>query len=159
MRLVGLRLAIVFVVGMFTSCHRTTPSAGEVRGADLRAIIENQIKDNIRESYGEYAGQNFSDDDLDSFIGENVPGKVVDTLRNNKVFLAAVAKVRVLAPDDRVTYLLGCRRPLHKTWAEMGEISPRGQTVAGLKAEGILAGAVVDLAQSLLNGSGAPPAR
>jgi hypothetical protein len=45
-----------------------------------------------------------------------------------------------------------------KTWAGQGEISPKGTTEAGRKAEPAISNAVVDLAEKLLAGS-AKPAR
>jgi hypothetical protein len=153
----GLRwMSLMFAAGLLVSCNHFTVSADEVRGSDLRAIIENQIRDHVRESYGEFAGQNFSDDDLERFNKENVTQQVVGVLRNSKVFLAAVDRVRALSPDDRASYLRRCRQPLRKTWAELGEISPKGTTEAGQKAEIALANAITNLAESLLNNS-VPP--
>ena len=51
-------LTIVSMI-ILTSCGYTTAS-GEVRGGNLREIIENQIRDNVRESYGELEGQNLA---------------------------------------------------------------------------------------------------
>lgn len=42
------------------------------------------------------------------------------------------------------------------TWAEMGRISPDGQTDVEVTAEGEIAGAIVNLAESLLY-NGTPP--
>ena len=44
-----------------------------------------------------------------------------------------------------------CRLPLRKTWAELGEISSRGTTDAGRKAELAINNSIVDLAEKLIS--------
>lgn len=157
MRLVLLRLVVFLVTaGMLIACLHSAALAGEVRGGDLRAIIENQIRDHVRESYGELAGQNFSDVDLDRFTRDKVPEQIVAMLQTNSRFLAAVDKVRAMSPEDRAAYLKRCRLPLRKTWAEQGEISRKGTTEAGEKAELAISNAIVDLAERLLAGPSGP---
>jgi len=46
--------------------------------------------------------------------------------------------------------LEACTKPLHPTWAQLGKISPEGQTDAGQKAEIMIATAVVDLVKTLV---------
>jgi len=136
---------------MLVGCaHSAPPASGEVRGDNLREIIENQIRDNVRESFGELSGQNFSDADLDRFTRDKVPEQIVAILQTNNRFIAALDKVRAMAPGDRESYLKRCRLPLRKTWAELGEISPKGTTDAGRKAELAISNAIVDLAEKLL---------
>ncbi len=156
MRVLGLRLVtIVLATGGVLACGHTPSVESEVRGSDLRSIIEEQIKDNVRESYGELAGQNFSDVDLDRFMREKVPDRVAASLRSNPRFLAAVEKVRAMPAADRGAYLKRCRQPLRRTWAQLGEITPKGTTEAGQRAEIAIAAAITDVAESLL----AAPAR
>jgi hypothetical protein len=73
----------------------------------------------------------------------------VTLLRTNKTFLDAVDKIRKMAPEERDAYLKRCRLPLRKTWAELGEISPRGTTDAGRKAELAINNSIVDLVEKL----------
>ena len=129
---------------------QTAPSSGNVKGENLREIIENQIRDNVRESYGELAGQNFSDVDYERFKRDKVPDQIVSILRPHPKFKAAVEKVRAMQTADREAYLKSCRRSLRKTWAEIGEVSPKGTTEAGKRAETDIANAIVDLAEKLL---------
>jgi hypothetical protein len=153
MRFITVLLASAMLVG----CARATSPVGEVRGGTLREIIENQIRDNVRESYGELNGQNFSDADLDQFRRDKVPEQIVTLLQTNDRFVAAVDHVRAMSPGDRGVYLERCRLPLRKTWRELGEISPKGTTEAGEQAEVAISNAIVDLAQRLLAGPAKPP--
>jgi hypothetical protein len=144
--------AIFLAAAMLIACGHSAVSAGEAKGSDLRAIIEGQIRDHVRESYGELAGENFSDADLDRFMRDRVPDQIVAQLKANSHFLAALDGVRAMSPGDRAAYLKRCRLPLRKTWAELGGISPKGTTEAGQKAEQAIANAITDLAEKLLAG-------
>jgi hypothetical protein len=153
MRFSVLRFVVfLVVVVMVAACGHSASSAGAVRGTDLRGIIDDQIRSHVRESYGELRGQNFSDEDLARFLAEKVPDQIVAQLKNSSQFLAAVEKVRAMSPEARAAYLQRCRLPLHKTWAELGAISPKGQTDAGQRAELAIAKAITDLAVKLLAG-------
>jgi hypothetical protein len=157
MRFVALRFVVFLVtVGMMIACLHPAAPAGEVRGEDLRAIIENQIRDHVRESYGELAGQNFSDADLERFTRDKVPEQIVAMLQTSSRFLAAVEKVRAMRHEERAAYLKRCRLPLRKTWAELGAISPKGTTEAGEKGELAISNAIVDLAEKLLANPSSP---
>jgi hypothetical protein len=143
-----MRFFIAVVMTMMAGCTYSAAS-GDVRGSNLREIIENQIRDNVRESWGELEGQNFSWNDLERFTKDKVPEQIVTLIRSNKTFLDAVEKVRKM-PAEREAYLMRCRLPLRKTWAEQGEISRQGTTDAGRRAELAIANAIVDLAEKLL---------
>ena len=82
----------VFVmVAVLVVAARSLPgAAGTVSGKTLREIIENQIRDNIRASYGELAGQNFSWNDLARLKRDDVPGQITTLLQADKTFLDAV---------------------------------------------------------------------
>ena len=56
-----------------------------------------------------------------------------------------------MSPSDRTAYLKRCRLPYRKTWQELGEITPKGTTEAGYRAEAAIIKAIVDLAEKLLN--------
>ncbi len=146
---------MLMAVGAAISC---TPVKSEVRGSNLREIIEDQIRKNVRESYGELAGENFSWDDLEQFHRNKVPEKIGNLLRASVRFRAAVDEVRSMVAADRDSYLRRCRLPLRRTWAELGKISPRGTTEAGQIAEAEIAKVAVDQALEMLAvGRGAPP--
>jgi hypothetical protein len=148
MRSTAFQVVVTLAVLMMPIACRN--SEGAVRGSTLREIVENEIRDHVRQSWGELRGQNFSDEDYDRFKRDDIPGQIVAQLRTNKVFHAALTKVRAMTPEERTSYLKRCRAPLRKTWAELGEISRAGTTEAGQKAELDIANAIVDLAQTML---------
>jgi hypothetical protein len=160
MHRIGLRIVLALsLAGALLACRDSFPYTGAAQDTDLRSIIKNQIRSHVRESYGEYAGQNFSSDDLDRFTAQKIPDQIVAGLRSSKLFLAAVGKVRQLSPSDRAAYLEECRKPLRPTWAEQGKIDRNGTTEAGRQAELMIANAITDLAESMLADSGSPPAK
>lgn len=131
----------------------------EVRGSTVREIIDDQILRTIRPSYGQAAGECFTSEDFDHFIKSKTPERIVRLLQSNRQFLSAVEKVRAMPAAERKAYLEQCRLPLRKTWAQLGEVSPRGTTVAGQRAELALAGAIVALVVGqLLRDTHAAPA-
>jgi hypothetical protein len=158
---VTLLKVVVFLMalGALAVCCKLAAAAEATRGSDLRSLIEVEISSHVRTSYGELAGQNFSDVDLQRFLAEKVPDQIVLSLKSNPRFLSAVEKIRAMKPDERTAYLLRCRAPLHKTWSELGAISPKGQTEAGQRAELAISNAIVDLAAKVLAGPPGAPKR
>jgi hypothetical protein len=65
----------------------------------LREIVENQIRDNLRESYGELAGQDLTDADY-RFTRDMGPEQIVSILRPNR---ASRGPSRRSAPCRRLT--------------------------------------------------------
>lgn len=108
----------------------------------------------VRESFGVLEGENFSDDDLAAFRADAVPRAVADSLRRDAAFLAIVLGLQSLDAVERQQLLQCARRPLRRTWREIGHITPEGQTEAGNEAERLLAAAVAGLAEEL---SALPP--
>src|SRR5947199_8777284 len=98
-----------------------TEQDSEVRGTNLREIIEDQIRQNVRESYGELAGQNFTWVDLQRFTRDKVPEQVTTMLRTNSVFRRAVAEVRAMPKEERDADVKRCRLPPGTPCAEIGE--------------------------------------
>jgi hypothetical protein len=151
---IAVRFAVAFVVpGMFLGCRGSIAAPGGSQGTDLRSIIIEQIRTHVRESYGEFAGENFSDEDLRDFEARKVPSQIVTDLKTNNLFLNAVEKVRAKAPGERAEYLKKCQQPWRPTWAEQGRIDRNGTTDAGRQAELEIAGAITDYAESLLASS------
>ena len=101
----------------------------------------------------------FTDVDLEVFLAEKVPDQIVASLKTSPRFLAAVEKVRAMPHEERAAYLLRCRAPLHKTWAQLGSISPKGQTEAGQRAELAISKAIVDQVEKILAGPSGKPAK
>lgn len=147
-------MTVLIAAAFLAGCaHSTAAYGGEVRGDNLRQIIENQILDNVRESYGELEGQNFSDADRERFFRDHVPDQIVALLRADPKFKAAVGKVRDMPSAEAAAYLKRCRLYLRKTWAELGEISRKGTTEAGRVAELAISNAIVDLAEKMISES------
>jgi len=150
--------SVVFLVMfcVFLGCKDSGATPPAAQKSDLRSIIENEIRSHVRESWGEYAGENFSDADLQKFEADRVPAQIVSDLKDNKLFLQAVEKVRAMAPADQAAYLKRCRGWLRPTWAEQGKIDRNGTTDAGRLAELQIANAITDYAESLLGISEKP---
>jgi hypothetical protein len=115
----------------------------------LLAVIQSEQRSVVRESYGKFEGQNFSDDDLKDFKGKNVPQSVADRLRHDSYFIDVVSAVKRMEPGAREKLLSEGMRTRRKTWAESGKISPEGQTEAGREAEELIAQAIVKLVREL----------
>ena len=169
MRLISTGIVSYFMgVVLLTACGRSAPTGPgptpvaspapapapvEVQSNLLRVIIEDEIRQRVKLSYGEWNGENFSDVDLAEFRRQDVPGQVTTHLRTNTRFLQAVEQVRAMAPEPRAAYLQKCREPVHKTWRELGRIPAdgSGQSSAGQQAEIAVASAAVDLVERLLD--------
>lgn len=128
------------------ACGRDVATAAD---PDLRNIIEREIRANVRESWGELNGENFSSADLEQFHHDGIPAKITQKLRTDPEFLRAVQKVGGMDRDRRAKYLADCRKPLRPTWAELGRVDRSGTTDAGRTAETEIANAIVKLAESL----------
>jgi hypothetical protein len=126
------------------------PVRPTVKPEKLDNIIRREQKKSVKESWGEAAYQSFTEQDLNSFEERHVPAQIAAELRQDDEFLDVVNAIRALPPTDRQKLLIACRTPLHPTWAELGEISRKGQTVSGQTAEILIADAIVDLVQNLV---------
>jgi hypothetical protein len=111
----------------------------------LREIIVEQQRTHVRESYGVRAHECFTEADLDQFIADERPSEIAAALRTSKRFMAVVALLKEMPPEQRQSFLNTCRRPLRPTWSQLGRISGEGQTEAGQQAELLIAQAIVDL--------------
>ena len=144
------RLSLLFclvVVGVtFTEARA---AAGSLRG-----VILAQQRQHVRLSYGQADGQCFTWDDLSGFKQRDVPGRVVRQLRASAQFRALVAQLRKQPAGKRARYLQKCRAIAHPTWAQLGRITPSGQTEAGRTVELLIAQAVVRLANEMLASGG-----
>jgi len=117
---------------------------------DIVELIKQSQRENVRESYGEWAGQCFTDEDYQAFTMYNRPQKIASALKGNRKFMEAVLALKAMPEEERNQFVSGCRRPLRPTWAQLGRISPEGQTVAGQRAEIDIANAVADTVLELL---------
>ncbi|MEO0248494.1 MAG: hypothetical protein ABIN58_02900 [candidate division WOR-3 bacterium] len=141
-------LAFVSCLALVSQGERFDPSI--VNPETLREIIEEQQRKNVRESYGIWAHQCFTDDDLNQFISSGQAARIALSLKGSKQFMAVVSALKKLPAKQRQKLLGSCRRPLRKTWAQLGRISSEGQTEAGQQAEKLIADAIVDLVEELI---------
>jgi hypothetical protein len=116
----------------------------------LIEIIKNQQLSNVRKSYGEAAGQNFSDRDLNEFVRQGRDRAIADNLKNNNDFLTALLALKHMNPTDRQHLFTQSVTTYRQTWAELGRIDPKGQTEAGQEADKMIAKAIVELATDLI---------
>lgn len=114
-------------------------------GDDTKALLDElgviQQK-YVRESWGEYRGQNFTDEDYKAFVdGKNVDSAVADFAVSER-FKKLLPKIRSLARDDWREVLSRIQKQYHPTWSDLGKIDRSGQTEAGQRAEKDIAIAV-----------------
>lgn len=132
----------------FSACAESPLQPGNV--ADVSNCIKEAQKKFVRVSMGIYAYECFTDDDFREFKVDKVPQKVAEALRANRRFMEGVIALRAKPEAEREALIKACRRPLRPTWAELGRISPEGQTEAGNAAELDIAKAVADLVEQLV---------
>jgi hypothetical protein len=130
----------------------SNPGSGHdsVKPEELCPIIERQQRTHVKESFGEWASESFTEDDLRRFQEQDIPRRITNELKRDNTFISVVLAIQALPPNKRQSLLEACTKPLHPTWAQLGKISPEGQTDAGQKAEIMIATAVVDLVKTLV---------
>jgi hypothetical protein len=146
----------------FTAQHENSPpkeqrqpspeaaQRDKLPASQLEAIVQQLQRSHVKLSYGEAAYEAFTDEDLNRFVKDDVPGQVKEDLKHNNTFISVLLSVQDLTPVERQRLLKACLKPLHPTWAQLGRVGPGGQTEAGQRAEILVAGAVVELARELL---------
>src|SRR5207249_3497857 len=117
---------------------------------ELGQVIAEQQKKNVKESWGVFAYQCFTWDDLAAFKSANQPARIAQSVKSDQRFFDAVAAVKAIPADQRASALDVFRKPLRPTWARQGFIGPSGQTDAGQQAELLIANAIVDLAMAMV---------
>jgi hypothetical protein len=130
-------------------CSVKSPDA-RPRPDTLMRVIQDEQQKAVKRSYGELAGQNFSEDNLRSFTTDKVPARVVSELRSDNRFLDLVLAIKCMPPSQRQALLRRARATYKPTWADLGRVDPKGQTEAGQKAEKQIAEAIVGLVESLV---------
>lgn len=141
---------ITLTIAMWTvaSCEEAPLEAGDIN--DIVKAIQKSQKKYVRESYGEWAHQCFTDLDYQAFLQGKRPQLIARNLKGNRKFMEAVIALKAMPEKERVRFIEGCRRPLRPTWAQLGRISREGQTVAGQQAELEIADAVAETVLELL---------
>jgi hypothetical protein len=115
----------------------------------LIEIILKAQQSNVRESYGEFAGQNFTARNLQEFIAKGTLKDITAQLKADSEFLDVVLAIKHMPPSERQKLLNKGSHTYKPTWEQLGEISPKGQTSAGQKAEQMIADAIVNLVKEL----------
>lgn len=164
MKATGLALCLVFTMGIASiGCgslaeqstarsDQDSSSTVGVKGRDLISYIGAQQKEHVRESTGIYAYQCFTEVDLRRFRGDSVHLKVAREAKRSPRFRAIVAHLGTLPDAERKALLVEGRGVGHPTWAQLGRITTdgSGQTEAGQTAEGLIAEALVHMAEQML---------
>lgn len=133
------------------SCQ--TPACPETIGElkkEFTAVIARFQKKHVRESYGEWAGQCFTWVDLESFKAQGIPAQVKSKLKQDVAFSQLAKCLSELSADAWADIREAGLNHFKPTWAEQGEVSRSGQTDAGQRAEKMIAAAVVEAAEELM---------
>lgn len=123
----------------------------EPRGPeDLITYVRAAEKIEIRESWGEEAGECFTWADYEAFEHANRPALVAQQLKVTPQFRKLVEMIKAMPQDDRDKLFARAKETARPTWAMMGRISREGTTDAGRKAGLEIARAIVGAVQDLL---------
>lgn len=141
-------ITLTIAMIMISSCREAPLEAGDIN--DIVKLLKNAQRQNVRESFGKWDGQCFTDRDYDAFRRSERPQLIARNLTGNRKFICAVIALKAMPDPGRVRFIEDCRRPLRPTWAQLGRISREGQTVAGQQAELEIADAVADTVLELL---------
>jgi hypothetical protein len=138
--------AVVTVVLAAAAC-------GELREPkdpdDLIDYIKSAEAGEIRESWGEQAGQCFTWADYDVFVRNRRAAVVAERVKGTPQFQKLAAMIRALPPTDRERLFARGRDVARPTWAMIGRISTDGTTDAGRRAGLDLARAITDAVKDL----------
>ncbi len=116
----------------------------------LIEIIVKVQHNNVKESYGERAGQNFSDQDLENFEKKGERAKITAQLKTDGEFLDVVLAIKHMTASERQKLLSLGLNKYKPTWEQLGRVDKEGQTDAGQKAERMIAEDIVNLVKQLL---------
>jgi hypothetical protein len=151
LRITTVLLSLVLIscaAGMWPS--RANKSPGEM----LVDAVRWQQGIEVRLSVGELADECFTDLDLQAFVRDRRPEKVVALLQSMSEFRAVAAALGGLSREVRAGEFAQARLTAHPTWAMLGRIDRegRGQTTAGREAELLLARAIADAFETASGG-------
>jgi hypothetical protein len=136
----------------------TLPESGPTEKPEkLLDIIVSQQRSNVKESWGVYAFQCFTQDDLQQLIRSGTPRQIADELKKDDEFIDVVRAIRALPPSERLRLLDRALGTYRRTWAQLGldpTKSPESElrkatTDSGQVAEKLISEAIVDLVKDL----------
>jgi hypothetical protein len=119
---------------------------------DLIAYIRAAENAEIRESWGEEAGECFTWDDYETFKHSDRPAAVAAKMKATPQFRKLVEMIRAMPQPERAALLTRARQSVRPTWAMNGRISRDGTTDAGRQAALMLAASITDAVQEILEG-------
>lgn len=149
---------IAMLEGQWEARNRNLPTAGTVTAPAsgttaiaavlpaerLLDIVKTAQETHVKASWGELAGQSFTDADLQAFQSRGRAQIIAAGIAETQQFQSVVRALRSLDQLAQQKLLESARQPLHPTWQEMGYISRDGQTDAGQMAERLIAAEIVD---------------
>jgi hypothetical protein len=115
----------------------------------LSEIILREQRNNVRESYGELRGQNFSDEDLEDFKKTGKLKAILARLKTDGEFLDVVLAIKSMPATEKQKLLNKAENTYKPTWEQMGKVDRAGQTTAGQQAERMIAEGIVNLVKEL----------
>jgi uncharacterized membrane protein YuzA (DUF378 family) len=115
----------------------------------LIEIIVKEQRDNVRESFGELRGQNFSVEDLQNFKKTGKLKAILARLKTDSEFLDVVLAIKRMPATERQKLLNKAENTYKPTWEQMGKVDRTGQTTAGQDAERMIAEGIVNLVKEL----------
>lgn len=114
-------------------------------------LIKELQAEHVKNSINEY--NCFTRDDYEEFTSTKVVEKITEKLKKDEYFLDLVKSASQLTSLERRKILREAKNTYERTWAEIGKISPDGQTDEGSKAEKEIAVAITKLLEDLMNAS------
>jgi hypothetical protein len=127
-----------------------SPVATNVNPNKLIEIIKEQQQKHVKESFGEFASQSFTEEDLRVFVDAKVPAGISETLKHDNQFIDVVLAIKNMPSGERQKLLDMASQTCKPTWGQLGKISREGQTDAGQRAEKMIASAIVTLVKDIL---------
>jgi len=115
----------------------------------LEDIIKSKHSQYVKTSYSE--SNCFTDADLEKFRNNKIPNQIVADLMKNNAFIDLIISIKGISPTDRQELLERCSKIAKLTWANLGKVSPNGQTEAGNQAELLISEAIVNKIQSMMS--------
>lgn len=140
--------ATLFPLLSLLGCHAV--SAEPQRPEDLVGLIQATEKSEIRESWGEQAGQCFTWDDYERFVQADRAVEVANQLKPTPQFQKLIEMIKAMPKKERALLLQRARETARPTWAMNGRISPEGTTDAGRRAGLLLAESITRAVEAAL---------
>jgi hypothetical protein len=145
------------------SSRPTEPStvALKVDPERLISFVKQLQTEYVQDSTGIEAHECFTKDDFNQFVSDKKTAEIVERLRNDNDFRNLVSAIRDLSFDKRSDLLSRASNIYRRTWSEL-KLNPKtasadelrkGQTLEGMKAEKLIAQAVVNLVRQMLSSS------